>query len=56
MALSPKFIALAAAGAVLAIFIAANAHLVTVAIQSQPECAIAPAQDGAAFRAAKPSC
>lgn len=38
-------------------FIAANAHLVTVAIGSQTECVLDPShKEGAANRAAKPSC
>ena len=53
----PRIFGLGAAGAVIAIFVAANAHLVTVAIGSQPDCALAPShQKGVALRAAKPSC
>ncbi len=38
-------------------FVAANAHLVTVAIGSQTECVLDPShKEGAAHRAAKPSC
>lgn len=38
-------------------FLAANAHLITVAIGSQPACVLDPShKEGAAFRAAKPSC
>jgi hypothetical protein len=38
-------------------FVAANAHLVSVAIGSQPDCVLNEAnEEGAASRAAKPSC
>ena len=54
--LSPRqrLLALGLAGIVLAIFVAANAHLVVVSLASQPDC-VAQA-GGAASRAAKPSC
>lgn len=46
-------------GAVLLVagFVAANAHLVTVAFASQSDCVLDPSHaKGAALRAAKPSC
>lgn len=47
----------AAALLVVAGFVAANAHLVTVALGSQPDCVLDPShKEGAAPRAAKPSC
>lgn len=53
---------LAAAGiaaAVVLLFVAANAHLVYVAVASQPDCVAhtkTPDRDGATFRAARPAC
>lgn len=44
---------------VLAIVVGANAHLVHVAFQSQPDCALGgetPSADGVVYRAAKPAC
>ncbi|QIE56026.1 hypothetical protein G5B40_11530 [Pikeienuella piscinae] len=55
----PRLFALAAASAVVAIFIAANAHLVFVAFSSMPECVPhlkSPTGGAATYRAAKPSC
>ena len=49
----------AVAGAVLAVFVGANAHLVAVSFASQPDCVLRamPITEGAGvFRAAKPSC
>ena len=40
----------------LAVFVAANAHLIVVSFASQPDCVAHGAAGGAAFRAAKPSC
>lgn len=58
-----RLAALAAAGAALALFAAANAHLLAVSFASQPDCVAhlkapleAPLDGGAAYRAAKPSC
>lgn len=45
--------------AVIAVFAAANAHLIHVAFQSQPDCALGqetPGKDGVVHRAAKPAC
>ncbi|MGR3464569.1 hypothetical protein [Limimaricola sp.] len=42
--------------AVVAVFAAANAHLIAVSFASQPDCVLSPTQEGAAFRAAKPAC
>ena len=49
----------AIAGAVLAVFVGANVHLVVVSFASQPDCVLrtTPITEGAAvFRAAKLSC
>ena len=46
-------IAVALALGIVAVFAAANAHLVYVALASQPDCVAA---DGSSYRAAKPSC
>lgn len=40
-------------GAVALVFLAANAHLVYVAVESQPDCVAA---GDAAYRAARPAC
>ena len=51
--------ALALAAAVLAVFVAANAHLIAVSFASQPDCvahAKSPVEGVATYRAAKPSC
>lgn len=47
------------AAAVVLLLIAANAHLVYVAVASQPDCVAhnrVPGQDGTNFRAARPAC
>jgi len=42
---------------VVAVFVAANAHLIVVAVATQPDCvAVPPAEGGAALRAARPAC
>ena len=44
---------------VVAVFVAANAHLIAVAVATQPDCvAAAPSAEGgaAALRAARPAC
>ena len=54
-----RLIAAGIAAAVVALLVAANAHLVYVAVASQPDCvahAKTPGQDGAGFRAARPAC
>lgn len=52
-----RFLAVGSAGLLVVGFAAANAHLVTVAIGSQPDCVLDTSyQEGAAPRAAKPSC
>jgi hypothetical protein len=49
--------ALVIVAALIAIFISANAHLVYVAIQSQPDCVTRTGgESAAALRPAKPSC
>lgn len=53
----PRLWAATAALLLVAGFVAANAHLVTVATRSQPDCVLDPTgQEGAAPRAARPSC
>ncbi|WP_299821119.1 hypothetical protein [uncultured Jannaschia sp.] len=54
----PRMIGISAAILLVAGFAAANAHLVTVAIGTQPDCVLVTSQkEGAALpRAAKPSC
>lgn len=49
---------LAIVAVLLTVFVGANAHLVYVAIQSQPECVVAAgdATSGADLRPAKPAC
>ena len=47
------------AGAIVLLLIVANAHLVYVAVASQPDCVAhskAPGQDGVTFRAARSAC
>ena len=52
-----RILAISSAGLLVAGFVAANAHLVTVAISSQPNCVLDVShEEGAAIRAAKPSC
>jgi hypothetical protein len=54
-----RLISVAVAAAVLAVFIAANAHFIYVAFSSQPDCvphAKAASTDGGALRAAESSC
>lgn len=50
----PRLIAAGIALGVVVVFIAANAHLVYVALTSQPDCVLT--EGAAGFRAAKPSC
>lgn len=53
----PRLFALGATALVLAVFIAANVHLVAVSFTSRPDCALQVTTEGAvAYRAAKPSC
>lgn len=54
-----RVLAWAIVGAILAVFVGANAHLVAVSFASQPDCVLRtdPITEGAGvFRAAKPSC
>jgi hypothetical protein len=54
---SSRFWAVTGALLLISGFVAANAHLVSVAIGSQTECVLDPShKKGAANRAAKPSC
>ena len=53
----PRLFAIAAAVAVMLLFIGANAHLIAVSFASKPECVLQPAKEGVVvYRAAKPSC
>lgn len=52
----PRAAALIIAFVVIAVFLAANAHLVAVAFSSQPDCVLPSNGEGVAYRAAKPSC
>ncbi len=52
----PRLVGIAMALIVLAVFVAANAHLIAVSFASQPDCVLSSTPEGAAFRAAKPSC
>ncbi|AUH32681.1 hypothetical protein [Paracoccus tegillarcae] len=53
----PRCAAVALAVLIVAIFIGANIHLISVAFSSRPDCALQPQMEGvAAMRAAKPSC
>ena len=54
-----RLLAAGIATALVALLVAANAHLVYVAVASQPDCvahAKTPAKDGAGFRAARSAC
>ncbi|RIK83457.1 MAG: hypothetical protein DCC69_14180 [Hyphomicrobiales bacterium] len=54
-----RLVATGIAAAVVLLLVAANAHLVYVAVVSQPDCVAhtkTPGQDGAGFRAARPAC
>ena len=51
-----RVMALAIAAATLAIFIAANAHLIYVAVQSQSDCVPHQKEPGQALQAAKSAC
>lgn len=52
-----RLLGIAAAVGVVAVFIAANVHLVAVSLVSQPDCVLPSDPEGAApYRAAKPSC
>ncbi len=51
-----RLLGIAIALAVFAVFVVANAHLVFVSFMSQPDCVLTSSKQGAAFRAAKPSC
>ena len=53
----PRLLAVGLVAAILAIFIAANTHLIYVAFASQSDCVLSSSVEGAAtYRAAKPSC
>ena len=54
-----RIAALAMSAIVLAVFVGANAHLIAVAVSSQPDCVPhlkAPEEGAAQYRAAKSSC
>lgn len=53
----PRLCGLMISLVVIAVFIGANIHLITVSFTSSPDCVLQPSTEGAAFlRAAKPSC
>ena len=55
----PRVFALVASAALVAAFVAANAHLIAVSIASQPDCVPhlrAPVEGAAMYRAAMSSC
>jgi hypothetical protein len=56
MRISWRIMALVLAAATLTIFIAANAHLLYVALRSQPDCVPHEKESGNGMRAATPSC
>ena len=51
-----RFMALAIAALCIAIFAAANAHLVYVALRSQPDCVLHQTGSGSGYQAAKSAC
>ncbi|MGE0005072.1 MAG: hypothetical protein AB7S92_05730 [Parvibaculaceae bacterium] len=51
-----RITALAIAAAVLAVFAAANAHLVYVAVRSQPDCVPHQKEAGGEYQAARSAC
>lgn len=53
-----RLLSLLIAGAAFTLFVAANAHLVYVAVQSQPDCVphLKTSGDGDTFRAARSAC
>jgi hypothetical protein len=56
VAITWRSVALVLAALSLAIFFGANAHLVSVALQSQPECVPHLKEPGSGFQAAKSAC
>lgn len=53
----PRIFALLATAGVLFVFFGANAHFITMAFMSRPDCVLAPQTEGAVvYRAAKTSC
>lgn len=51
-----RLFAYALAGLCVAVFVAANGHLIYVAVTSQPECVPHQKSDGSLYQAAKPAC
>ncbi len=51
-----RLIAYALAGLCVAVFVAANAHLIYVAVTSQPDCVPHQKGEGGAYQAAKSAC
>ncbi|MFZ5674199.1 MAG: hypothetical protein ACOZAM_14655 [Pseudomonadota bacterium] len=51
-----RVFAYALAGLCLAVFVAANAHLIYVAVTSQPDCVPHQKGEGGAYQAAKSAC
>lgn len=52
----PRVLAILAAFLVVAIFVAANVHLVSVSLSSQPSCVETAKKGAGTYRPAKPSC
>lgn len=52
----PRVLAIFAAFLVVAIFVAANVHLVSVSLSSQPSCVETAKKGAGTYRPAKPSC
>lgn len=52
----PRVLAISAAFLVVAIFVAANVHLVSVSLSSQPSCVETAKKGAGTYRPAKPSC
>ena len=53
----PRLFACGTVTTVMLLFIGANAHLIAVSFESQPDCVLQPIKEGVVnYRAAKPSC
>lgn len=52
----PRILAISAALLVMALFAAANIHLVSVSLSSQPSCVETAKEGAGSYRPAKPSC
>ena len=52
----PRVLAISAAFLVVAVFVGANIHLVSVSLSSQPRCVETVREGAGTYRPAKPSC